>query len=54
MDLHITVFIFPVGIILCFKELHEDKIHLGPPYHSNFGYAHAKRLVDVANRAYKE
>jgi GDP-L-fucose synthase len=25
-----------------------------PPHHSNFGYAHAKRLVDVANRAYKE
>jgi len=34
--------------------LREDKIHLGPPHHSNFGYAHAKRLVDVANHAYKE
>ncbi|KAF8495163.1 epimerase-domain-containing protein [Russula emetica] len=34
--------------------LREDKIHLGPPHHSNFGYAHAKRLVDIANRAYKD
>ena len=32
----------------------ENKIHLGPPHYSNFGYAHPKRLVDVANRAYKE
>jgi GDP-L-fucose synthase len=43
--------VFPDGIE---PPLREDKIHLGPPHHSNFGYAHAKRLVDVANRAYKE
>ncbi|KZT22952.1 epimerase-domain-containing protein [Neolentinus lepideus HHB14362 ss-1] len=34
--------------------LDETKIHLGPPHESNFGYAHAKRLVDVQNHAYKE
>jgi GDP-L-fucose synthase len=43
--------VFPDGIE---PPLREDKIHLGPPHHSNFGYAHAKRLVDVANRAYKD
>jgi GDP-L-fucose synthase len=34
--------------------LNEDKIHSGPPHESNFGYAHAKRMVDVQNHAYKE
>ncbi|TFK25450.1 epimerase-domain-containing protein [Coprinopsis marcescibilis] len=34
--------------------LDETKIHAGPPHDSNFGYAHAKRLVDVQNHAYKE
>jgi len=32
--------------------LTEDKVHLGPPHPSNFGYSHAKRLVDVQNQAY--
>lgn len=30
--------------------LTEDKVHLGPPHDSNFGYAYAKRMVDVQNR----
>ncbi len=30
--------------------LTEEKIHLGPPHSSNFGYAHGKRLVDVQNQ----
>ena len=30
--------------------LDETKIHEGLPHHSNFGYAHAKRMVDVANQ----
>jgi nucleoside-diphosphate-sugar epimerase len=30
------------------------QIHLGPPHPSNFGYSYAKRLIDVANRAYYE
>ncbi|KAF7969666.1 hypothetical protein HWV62_26717 [Athelia sp. TMB] len=34
--------------------LDETKIHSGPPHGSNFGYAHAKRMVDVQNHAYKE
>ncbi|KZS87984.1 NAD(P)-binding protein [Sistotremastrum niveocremeum HHB9708] len=34
--------------------LNELNIHNGPPHESNFGYAHAKRLVDVQNHAYNE
>ncbi|KAI0080429.1 NAD(P)-binding protein [Panus rudis PR-1116 ss-1] len=34
--------------------LDETKIHVGLPHESNFGYAHAKRMVDVANHAYKD
>ncbi|KAF5392714.1 hypothetical protein D9757_000830 [Collybiopsis confluens] len=34
--------------------LTELTIHNGPPHESNFGYAHAKRMVDVQNHAYKE
>ncbi|KAH0578554.1 GDP-L-fucose synthase [Termitomyces sp. 'cryptogamus'] len=34
--------------------LDETKIHSGLPHESNFGYAHAKRMVDVQNHAYKE
>ncbi|EIN12986.1 NAD(P)-binding protein [Punctularia strigosozonata HHB-11173 SS5] len=34
--------------------LDETKVHLGLPHESNFGYAHAKRLVDIQNRAYRE
>ncbi|KAI0069172.1 NAD(P)-binding protein [Artomyces pyxidatus] len=43
--------VFPANID---PPLVESKIHLGPPHESNFGYAHAKRLVDIANHAYKE
>lgn len=32
----------------------ETMIHNGPPHDSNFGYAHAKRMIDVQNRAYHE
>jgi GDP-L-fucose synthase len=32
----------------------ETMIHSGPPHESNFGYAYAKRMVDVANRAYND
>ena len=31
--------------------LTEDQIHNGPPHHSNFGYAYAKRMLDVHSRA---
>ena len=30
--------------------LDENKIHIGEPHDSNFGYAYAKRMVDVQNR----
>ncbi|KAG7236145.1 hypothetical protein INR49_000709 [Caranx melampygus] len=32
----------------------ETMIHNGPPHQSNFGYAYAKRMIDVYNRAYLE
>uniref|UniRef100_A0A8C6XLB9 GDP-L-fucose synthase n=1 Tax=Naja naja TaxID=35670 RepID=A0A8C6XLB9_NAJNA len=32
----------------------ETMIHNGPPHSSNFGYAYAKRMIDVQNRAYFE
>ena len=30
----------------------ESMLHNGPPHDSNFGYAYAKRMLDVSNRAY--
>lgn len=32
----------------------ETMIHNGPPHHSNAGYAYAKRMIDVMNKAYNE
>ncbi|CAM0140739.1 hypothetical protein VKS41_008007 [Umbelopsis sp. WA50703] len=32
----------------------ETMVHNGPPHESNFGYAHAKRMIDVQNKAYNE
>jgi len=34
--------------------LTEEQLHLGPPHVSNFGYAYAKRMLDVASRAYRQ
>lgn len=34
--------------------LTEEQLHLGPPHPSNFGYAYAKRMVDVMSRAYRQ
>lgn len=34
--------------------LTEDKIHLGPPHETNFGYAYAKRMSDVQILAYNQ
>lgn len=31
-----------------------EQIHLGPPHPSNFGYAYAKRMLDVQSRAYRD
>jgi GDP-L-fucose synthase len=32
----------------------ETMVHNGPPHSSNYAYAHAKRMIDVANRAYNQ
>ena len=34
--------------------LTEEQIHNGPPHQSNFGYAYAKRMLDVQSRAYNQ
>jgi len=34
--------------------LTEDQIHNGEPHPSNFGYAYAKRMLDVQSRAYRQ
>lgn len=34
--------------------LTEDQLHLGPPHPSNFGYAYAKRMLEVQSRAYRQ
>jgi GDP-L-fucose synthase len=34
--------------------LSENKIHMGPPHHSNDAYAYAKRMVDAQIKAYNE
>ena len=31
-----------------------DKIHLGPPHSSNYGYSYAKRMSDVQIQSYRE
>ena len=32
----------------------ETMVHDGPPHSSNFGYAYAKRMLDVQNQAYRQ
>lgn len=34
--------------------LTEDQLHMGPPHQSNFGYAYAKRMLEVQSRAYRQ
>lgn len=34
--------------------LTENQLHIGPPHHSNFGYAYAKRMLEVQSRAYRQ
>lgn len=45
-----SVCVFPDNLAI----LQEDKLHDGPPFHSNFAYAYAKRMVDVQIRAYEK
>lgn len=34
--------------------INETMVHDGPPHESNFGYAYAKRMIDVQNKAYHQ
>lgn len=34
--------------------LTEDQLHAGPPHDSNFGYAYAKRMIEVQSRSYNQ
>jgi GDP-L-fucose synthase len=34
--------------------LSPDKIHLGPPHSSNYGYAYAKRMADIQIQSYRQ
>ncbi len=34
--------------------LNEKDLHGGPPHHSNFGYAYAKRMLEVQSSAYRK
>jgi GDP-L-fucose synthase len=34
--------------------LTENQLHMGPPHPSNFGYAYAKRMLEVQSRAYRQ
>ena len=43
--------IFPDNIGRSYKEA---DLHNGPPHDSNFGYAYAKRMLEVKIRAYRE
>lgn len=43
--------IFPDGLN---RVLTEKDLHLGEPHHSNYGYAYAKRIMEVQCRLYNE
>jgi len=43
--------IYPDNVLY---PLTEDQIHKGEPHGSNFGYAYAKRMLDVMSRAYRD
>lgn len=34
--------------------LTEDKIHIGPPHETNYGYGYAKRVADIQIKAYNQ
>jgi GDP-L-fucose synthase len=38
----------------CTYPLNEKDLHNGPPHPSNFGYAYAKRMLDVQSNAYRK
>lgn len=34
--------------------INEDMLHDGPPHPSNYGYAYAKRMLDISSQAYRQ
>jgi len=38
----------------CEYPLVEKRVHSGPPHHTNYAYAYAKRMLDVQSRAYRD
>ncbi|MDB5036485.1 MAG: GDP-L-fucose synthase [Bacteriovoracaceae bacterium] len=47
---YLSTCIFPDKVEYPMKE---TSLHEGPPHPSNFGYAHAKRMIDIQSRAYR-
>lgn len=45
--------VYPDALYVSYP-LTEDQLHNGPPHDSNFGYAYAKRMLDVQSRAYRK
>ena len=45
--------VYPDGPYITYP-LTEKQLHHGPPHSSNYGYAYAKRMVDVMSRAYRD
>lgn len=45
--------VYPDAVYIRYP-LTEDQLHFGPPHPSNFGYAYAKRMIDVMSRAYRQ
>jgi GDP-L-fucose synthase len=36
------------------EQINESMLHAGPPHESNYAYAHAKRMLEVQSRCYRE
>tara|TARA_R110002051_G_scaffold320879_1_gene407143 strand:- start:15 stop:923 length:909 start_codon:yes stop_codon:yes gene_type:complete len=47
----LTTCIFPADATY---PLTYDQLHDGEPHHSNYGYAYAKRMVEINSRAYRD
>jgi GDP-L-fucose synthase len=45
--------IYPDALFVKYP-LTEDQLHMGPPHPSNFGYAYAKRMLEVQSQAYRQ
>jgi GDP-L-fucose synthase len=43
--------IYPANVSYPYTE---DQIHSGPPFDDHFGYAYAKRMMDIQSRAYRK